>query len=131
MQGDEQARALLNEIATLLQKLLDKGEGGSIDLSGLSLTEEDYDLLEDVLGEGEVNADVNSLGATQVAESGVPGVWWVTHYDADDEIMAEFIEVAWCPEILLAPQEDVQSGLDALRARLLEEHLINKGEDHG
>jgi hydrogenase-1 operon protein HyaF len=131
MQSDGNARALLNEIATLLQKLLTSGEGGSIDLARIPLTDEDYDLLDDVLGEGEVRADVNTLGASQVAETGVPGVWWVTHFNADDEVMAEFIEVSYCPEILLAPREDVQDGLDALRARLLEEHLSERGDHNG
>jgi hydrogenase-1 operon protein HyaF len=131
MRVDGKARALLNEIAALLQNLLTEGDGGSVDLARIPLTDEDYDLLEDVLGEGEVTAEVNALGPTQIVETGVPGVWWVTHYNADDEVMAEFIEVAYCPEILLSPREDVQEGLDALQARLLEERLITKGENHG
>jgi len=131
MQADGNARALLNEIASLLQDLLNTGEGGSIDLARIPLTEEDYDLLDDVLGEGEVHASIETLGASEVVETGVAGVWWITHYNADDEVMAEFIEVSYCPEILLAPREDVQEGLEALQARLLEERLNHKGNNHG
>jgi hypothetical protein len=47
-------------------------------------------------------------------------VWWVTHYNDEDEVLAEFIEVAWCPEILLTPEDDVKDGLESLRARLFE-----------
>lgn len=115
-------RALLNEVARLLQQLVETGEGGSIDLGRMPLSEEDYDLLEDVLGEGEVHAVVNA-GATEVVEAGLPGVWWVTHYNAEEEVMAEFVEIAFCPEILLSPPEDVKEGLEALRARLFAEHL--------
>lgn len=121
--GNGNGRAVLNEVARLLQQLVETGEGGSIDIGRLPLTDEDYDLLDDVLGEGEVHAVVNALGSTEVVEAGVPGVWWVTHYNAEEEVMAEFIEIAFSPEILQSPVEDVKEGLEALRARLLEEHL--------
>jgi hydrogenase-1 operon protein HyaF len=118
--GNGNAHAVLREIESRLQLLLEKGEEGSIDLSGLPLMPEDYDLLEETLGEGEVVAEVHSLGPTRIHETGIPGVWWVTHYNSDDEVLAEFIEVAWCPEILLTPEDDVKDGLEALRARLFE-----------
>ncbi len=121
--GNGNGRALLNEIASLLQHLLETGESASIDLARLPLSSEDYDLLDEVLGEGEVQAEVSALGATEVVETGIPGVWWVTHYNADEEVMAEFIEVAFCPEILRSAAEDVNEGLESLRARLFEEHL--------
>lgn len=124
--GNGNGRAVLREIETLLGALVEKGEEGSIDLSSLPLTPEDYDLLEETLGEGEVTAEVNSLGPSRIHETGIPGVWWVTHYNDDDEVMAEFIEVTYCPEILLTPEDDVKDGLEALRARLFEENL-NKG----
>jgi hydrogenase-1 operon protein HyaF len=131
LQGNGNARELLNQIVQLLQNLLEKEEAGSIDISQLPLGDEDYDLLDDVLGEGEVHADVNTLGATQIYETGVPGVWWVTHFDADDEVMAEFIEVTYCPDILVSAREDIRDGVDALQARLLAEHLSSRGEEHG
>lgn len=118
--GNGNARAVLREVENLLERLIGAGEAGSIDLGGLPLTPEDYDLLEEALGEGEVHAEVHSLGPTRIHETGIPGVWWVTHYNDDDEVMAEFIEVTYCPEILLTPDEDVQEGLEALRARLFE-----------
>lgn len=121
--GDGNARAVLREIETLLAALVERDEDGSIDLSSLPLTPEDYDLLEETLGEGEVTAEVNSLGPTRVHETGIPGVWWVVHYNEDDEVMAEFIEVTYCPEILLTPVDDAKDGLEALRARLFEENL--------
>lgn len=126
--GNGNARAVLREVENLLQKLLEEGEESSIDLSGLPLTPEDYDLLEETLGEGEVVAEVHSLGPTRIHETGIPGVWWVTHYNDEDEVLAEFIEVAWCPEILLAPEDDVKDGLEALRARLFE---LNQEGGHG
>ncbi len=131
MSGDGNARAVLREIEKMLEKLLAEGEENSIDLSSLPLSPEDYDLLEETLGEGEVNAEVHSLGPTRVHETGIPGVWWVTHYNDDDEVMAEFIEVTYCPEILLTPEDDVKDGLEALRARLFEANLNKEGDYAG
>lgn len=112
------ARAILRELERMLRALLDHGEESSIDVGSLPLTDADYDLLNEALGEGEVMAEVASVGTTQVRETGVPGVWWVIHLNEDEEVMAQFLEVTYSPEILSAPIEDVKEGLDALRARL-------------
>ncbi len=122
-------RAILREIEQRLERLLTSGEESSIDLSRLPFGPGDHALLVDVLGEGEVSAVVNSLGPTQVRETAIPGVWWVTHCNADDEVMGEFIEITRCPEILLTPHDDLRDGIEALRVRLLEE--IIKEKDHG
>jgi len=129
--GDGNAQAVLREVENLLERLVDAGEESSIDLTSLPLRPEDYDLLEEVLGEGEVSAEVTSIGPTRVHETGIPGVWWITHYNTDDEVMSEFIEVAYCPEILLTPEDDIKDGLEVLRARLLEERLAQEGNHAG
>ena len=129
--GDANARAVLREIETLLQGLKAGGEGGSIDLGSLPLTPEDYDLLEASLGKGEVSAEVESLGPTEVTETGISGVWWITHYNADEEVMAEFIAVTLCPEILLTTLEDVSDGLQRLHALLDRTTLCKEGGDAG
>lgn len=125
--GAGNARAVLREVESRLQRLVEKGEENSIDLTSLPLTPEDYDLLEDTLGEGEVAAEVNSLGLTRIHETGIPGVWWVTHYNDEDEVMTEFIEVTHCPDILFTPEDDAKDGLEALRARLFEANLKKEG----
>jgi hydrogenase-1 operon protein HyaF len=118
--SDGNGRAVLREIEQRLALLLAKGEESSIDLSRLPFGPGDHALLVKTLGEGEVSAEVNSLGATQVRETAIPGVWWVTHLNADDEVMAEFIEVTRCPAIVCTPQDDLQDGVMALRTRLHE-----------
>ena len=112
------ARAILRELEQMLSTLLEKGEESSVDLGSLPLTDADYELLNEALGEGEVTAEVETLGLTHVRESGIPGVWFVTHLNEDEEVMAQFIEVTYSPEILSAPIEEVKEGLDGLRARL-------------
>lgn len=120
---DGSAHLLLQQVVVLLESLVESGEGGSIELAQLPLTEEDYALLDETLGQGEVDARVAAPGPIRVAETGIPGVWWITHLDGNDEVMAAFIEVAFCPEILPSPLQEVAEGLDGLKARLFEAHL--------
>lgn len=116
--SDANARAVMNEIAGLLQDLLHRGVGGSIDLHRLPLTLEDHALLDTTLGEGEVRAEIDSLGPTIVEETAISGVWRITHYNEDEGVIADFIEVAFCPEILLSAKEDVSAGLEKIRSCL-------------
>ena len=112
------ARALLHELAELLERLACRGESASIDLSNLPLVAEDYRELREVLGAGEVVARVQAAGTTEVRETGCPGVWWVTHADEAGAVLAELIEVCAVPAILLASAEDVAGGLARLQRSL-------------
>jgi hydrogenase-1 operon protein HyaF len=107
--------AVLREIETLLAALADRGEPSSIDLRSLPLAPGDLAALVAALGDGEVSAEVQALGLTQVRETGIAGVWWVTHANADGQVLAELIEVARVPEILEVHPEDLRAGLGRLR----------------
>lgn len=120
------ALAVLHELEGLLKHLLESDEAGSIDLGRLPLNEQDYALLYTTLGMGEVEATVSSMGVTLVQEAEIPGIWWVSHQNEAGDTMAEFIEITYCPEILITPVEDVREGLDVLKGRLVEASL--KGE---
>lgn len=122
----ENGQALLHEIVALLKELLEKDEPGSIDLRALPLTRADYTLLRETLGEGDISAEVANLGVTRIQQTGVAGVWWITNYNEEDDIIGEFIEVAFCPEGLIADLESVEEGVDALQARLVELEYLSK-----
>lgn len=113
------ARALLVELETLLTRLVVEGKEGSIDLRSLPLGSTDLAFLHQILGAGEVEAEVHALGPTQVSETGIQGIWWVSHYNQDHEVMAEFLEVTLFPDILRAHIADVEDSLELLRARLV------------
>ena len=124
--------ALLQEIESLLRSLVERDAGGSIDLRSLPLTDSDLTQLEETLGEGEVSAQVDSLGLSRVWETGVSGVWWVIHENEEGEVIGEFIEVTYCPELLITPAEDVKESWQALRARLVQSEYGKTLEDaHG
>ena len=114
------ALPLLHEIALLLERLTRDGASGSIDLGSLPMLPGDRAILEKTLGQGEVSAEIQALGATRIRETAIHGVWWVTHCNSGDEVVAEFIEVTPIPAILAAPQEDMREGWLRLRAALAE-----------
>ena len=106
------AKTLLHELQAMLATLLATGQGGSLDLRALpALGEEGYRLLKDSLGIGEVNACIQSFGRSQIQETAYPGIWWVSHYNQDDEVLTEVLEVSFLPELLRSPKDDVASGL--------------------
>ncbi len=127
-QSHGNATPLLHEIEVLLSDLLATGKSASIDLRSLPMLPGDYEGLREALGDGEVSATVDAMGPTQVRETAVHGVWWVTHYNSDDTVIAEFIEVTYMPEILRTHPADAREGLDSLRTRLTQSTETDKGD---
>lgn len=113
-------RALLAEIVTHLEKLDASGESGMIDLHSLPFAPGEYEQLRQTLGQGEVSVRIEAIGPSEINETRFPGVWWVTHYNAEGDIIADTIEIAWIPEIIPSQPEDVHAGLEKLQAKLNE-----------
>jgi hydrogenase-1 operon protein HyaF len=110
-------RALLMEIARLVDGLARNGGDARVDLRSPPLAPRERAELEHALGRGAVSARVSAARRTDVRETHFPGVWWVTHHDERDAVVAELIEVCVVPEILATPPEDIARGLEELRAR--------------
>jgi hydrogenase-1 operon protein HyaF len=122
------ALPILHEIETLLAGLVASGKAASIDLRSLPMLPGDYEQLRQWLGEGEVSATVEAFGPTRVRETAVSGVWWVTHYSVDDQVVAEFIEITHIPEILKTHPADARQALETLRSRLLQSADTTEGD---
>ena len=114
-------RALLAEIAARLEKLDDHGETGMIDLNSLPLAPGEYEQLRQTLGQGEVTARIEAIGPSEIIETRYPGVWWVTHYNVEGDIVADMLEITAIPEIIKSRPEDIRAGLELLRAQLNDE----------
>ena len=114
-------RALLTEIYALLEKLTHDGTTGSIDLNGLPFAPGEYEQLRQLLGTGEVSAHIEAIGPSEVVETRYPGVWWVTHYNVEGDIIADTLEITLIPEIIKSQLEDINAGLELLRAQLNDE----------
>ena len=112
---------LLHEIRHALQRLLDSGEHTVIDLRSLPLAPGEEERLLEVLGSGEIEMRMSALGPSEIIETRFPGVWIVTHFNNDDELIGKYIEVCDVPRLVLAQREDVRHGLEQLQAELDQE----------
>ena len=110
-------RPLLNEVLHAIDRLLDTGEPTTIDLAGLPFGPGELEQLEATLGEGELAASLHALGTSRIRETAFPGVWWLEHRNAHDEIVGRYIEITHVPEILSSQDADIAAG----RARLGEQ----------
>jgi|AP12_2_1047962.scaffolds.fasta_scaffold182975_1 hydrogenase-1 operon protein HyaF len=109
---------ILHEVRHGLKRLAETGESTLIDLRAIPFGPGDEARLLDLLGEGEVTAEVDVLGPTRVWETAVKGVWIVDHRDLDEQSLALNIEVATIPDILRTQPEDVEDAIRALEERL-------------
>ena len=107
-------RPLINEIMHAVDRLLESGESTTIDLASLPFGPGELEHLEATLGDGELSARLDALGTSHIRETAFPGVWWLEHRNAHDEIVGRFIEVTRTPEILSSQDADIAAG----RARL-------------
>ena len=110
-------RPLLSEILHAIDRLLDTGEPTTIDLAGLPFGPGEREHLEATLGTGELAAELDALGKSRIRETAYPGVWWLEHRNAHDEIVGRYIEITHVPEILTSQDADIAAG----RARLEEQ----------
>ena len=107
-------KPLVNEILHAIDRLLETGEPTTIDLASLPFGPGELEHLEAILGNGELTARLDSLGASRIRETAFPGVWWLEHRNVNDEVVGRFIEVTRTPEILSSQDADIVAG----RARL-------------
>jgi hydrogenase-1 operon protein HyaF len=109
---------LLHEIRHGLTRLLDSAVATTIDLRSIPLAPGEEARILRELGTGEVQARMSALGPSDIMETQFPGVWLVTHYNSENEVVGKFIEVCEMPQILKAQAEDIRDGLAQLTARL-------------
>ncbi len=107
--------AILSEIASRLEKLAAHNESSLIDLKSLPFSPGEYEQLRIALGRGEISARLDAIGNSEINETQFPGVWWVTHYNVEGDIIADLLEITAIPSILPSQPEDVRGGLARLK----------------
>lgn len=111
-------RPILHEIRHALGKLLDSGETSIIDLRSLPLAPGEEEIIINTLGRGEVVANLDVLGPSEIFETRYAGVWLVTHFNEDESIVSRFIEVTEMPEVLRSQRRDIVRALASLETEL-------------
>ena len=114
---------ILHEVAHALDRLLEDGEPTVIDLASLPFGPGELEQLENLLGTGELTAELDALGRSRIRETVYPGVWWLEHRNTEGDIVGRYIEITHTPEILMSQDADITAG----RARLVD-RLVQKEE---
>lgn len=110
------AQAIVSEIEACARRFAETGETASIDLRCLKSMPEEREILAGALGHGEVSAVVAAIGRSEIHETSIPCVWWVSHRNSEEEIVGELIEIAEIPDLLMGDRQSVAYGLAALRS---------------
>lgn len=109
---------ILHEVRHALRRLQETREPTVIDLMAIPMAPGEETQLENVLGPGEIKARLDALGPSEICETGIAGVWLVTHYNADDERVGRFLEITRMPAILESQEPDMRRGLAELMERI-------------
>jgi len=110
---------LLHEVKHALENLINNNQTTMIDLRSIPLAPGEEDTILNSLGCGEVQAELNALGLSEIYETTYAGVWIVSHFNDHNELIGRFIEITTMPEILRSQDEDILNAY----------HRLNEGLD--
>ncbi len=114
-------KPLLHEVKHALKHLIEHGETAVIDLRSIPLAPGEEDKIINTLGKGEVKCLLDALGPSEIIETQYAGVWLVTHFNDENDIISRFIEITFMPEILRSQSEDVIEAYNQLSDDLYED----------
>jgi len=78
----------------------------AIDLRGLFQPDQ-TETLKNILGKGEVNIKLDMSSPTEIEETALSGVWWITHYNHLNEKQCEIVEIALVPKLIFSTEIDI------------------------
>jgi hydrogenase-1 operon protein HyaF len=109
---------ILHEIRHALEELLSNGKTSIIDLRTIPLAPGEEEVILNTLGKGEVHARLDVLGSSEIYETRYSGVWLITHFNENDNVVSRFIEITELPDILKSQHEDMSNALQKLTEEL-------------
>jgi hydrogenase-1 operon protein HyaF len=101
-----------------LHNLINIDEPTIIDLRSIPLAPGEEDKILSTLGRGEIQAHLEALGPSEIIETAYAGVWIVTHYNNENEVISRFIEISKIPDILASQSEDINAAHERLTSDL-------------
>lgn len=110
--------AMLSEILQALEALHENGEQHEIDLLTLPLSEPEKEKLTEILGQGEVDITINTLGLSTIRETAVSGVWWLNHFNNEKTLLAEHIVIACEPPLVSVGRDEVGADISVFQQQL-------------
>jgi hydrogenase-1 operon protein HyaF len=117
------ARAAMN---WLRHALLDARADGPPQLADLSRLEpESRELVNQILGEGEVSIRITGETRADIQESVLAGVWRIFTYDAEGRLTGDFMEVGAVPRLIRWARGDDEVTVESLRPERAPEGVLN------
>ena len=112
--GTMNAMPVLAEVRDHAERYRPGCPGTAVNIGRLSMSPTDENLINRALGDGPVQATCRGYGISRAASTGCRNVWRVRHFNADERMLANVIEIVDVPEIVAAPEEDIRDGVNAL-----------------
>lgn len=119
-------KPLLHEVKHALFNLIKNDKTSIIDLRSIPLAPGEEEKILETLGRGEVLSQLEALGKSEIIETQYSGVWIVTHYNDENEIISRFIEITTMPDILRSQTEDVNAAYNRLAETLEDNNETNE-----
>ena len=91
---------ILHEVRHALTQLVETDQPTTIDLRAIPMAPREEARIEAMLGTGEISATLDALGHTSIVETQIAGVWLITHYNSEDDILGKFIEITRVPSLI-------------------------------
>ena len=113
-EGVANAPALLTELTHAVVAFAPGGAPHVINLSLLSLTEEDVVYLDARVGSGRVTVLSRGYGNCRITSTGTANVWWVQYFNSREAMILNTLEVTNVPAVACAAQEDIDDSADRL-----------------
>ena len=113
-------KPLLHEVKHGLNELIQNGKTTIIDLRSIPLAPGEEEKILSTLGYGEIHAHLDALGPSEIVETQYTGVWVITHYNDNKDVISRFIEITTIPDILCSQTEDVITAYELLTTKLEE-----------
>jgi hydrogenase-1 operon protein HyaF len=109
------ARSVLAEIDALVVGGI-QGDGPHIvNLTLLPQSPEDLDYLDERLGTGPVTILSRGYGNCRIDATALTNCWWVRHFNVEERLILNTLEVVDVPAAALAAQEDIEDSAGRLR----------------
>ena len=112
------ALPVLHEILHGLRRFRDSREPLTIDLRAMPFGPGDEERLLEILGRGETEAGVESLGRTDIWETRYPGVWIVDYRDSEGGRIGLQVEITDIPALVRTPGDDIRDAVADLERTL-------------
>lgn len=112
------APPLIVELSDKAQQWKHGDEAHVINLTLLPQTEQDLDYLGMRLGIGPITILSRGYGNCRVTATGLNQVWWVQHFNSDDKLILNTLEVSDVPYAALAAREDMEDSAERLAEML-------------